>query len=126
MRAFAEQVHVDVAEDRPEAIGIFDLGDAFADRQPQAVVERAGALAGRPREESRFVDARQIRNHRTVGRVDRDHARGLRNERADRDDVAFRFRVRAEDRERIAVLAADDGRDGGASEHRRARAVPCR
>jgi hypothetical protein len=100
--ALAEQVQVDRAERRQVAVGVVVRVRvaAVGDREPVVRDDLPGHRAG---EDPAVVHQRQ----RVLLALDhRGHRVGVRPERADRHTVAAR--VGAEDRVRVAVLAARD------------------
>ena len=103
MGAFAEQIEIEVAQDRRKAVGVVELDDVVAEAGAQlvALVEPFGSG---PANSPALMDARQRRAFAMF--ADRLDIRGFGEERA--HDVLAAFGVQAEIVERIGVAALDD------------------
>ena len=110
VRAFGDQVRIEVAEERPEAVRILDVGLEAAREHAQPVRERRAGpdLAG---EETGRIDALQRRARRARLGIDDGDPLRPRQERA-HDDLAV-FDVHAQHGERVAVPGLDDGEHVG-------------
>ena len=102
MGAFAEQIQIEVGQDRRKAIGVVEIDDGVAEAGAQLVALRA--VRQRAGEQAGVVDARQ--RCRLAVLVDRLDLGGLRQERAHHGLVALG--VQAEIVKRIGVAAFDD------------------
>ena len=110
--AFAEQVFVDLAQHRREAVGILDVPSERPGAHVQGVGEAFGAAGDDAGEEAFGIDAFERDEIRRTARVaDRDLG-GLRGEDRDADRLAVAT-VHPEHAERVAVPAADDRLDVG-------------
>jgi hypothetical protein len=111
MLAFAEQMEIEVRQDRRKAIGVFHLDLVVAEAGAQAIVTVAGVdMAG---EETGVVDARQVVD--VAGVVENLHGAGVGQE--DAHDRPIALDVPAEVVERIGVVAVDDGFGRGREAH---------
>ena len=102
MGAFAEQIEIEVGQDRRKAVGIVEIDDVVAEAGAQLVA--LGAVRQRAGEQAGVVNARQRRRFAML--VDRLDLGGLRQERAHHGLVALG--VKAEIVEGIGVAAFDD------------------
>src|ERR1700730_6785680 len=126
MRSFAEQVEIEIGQDRREAGGILDLELAFAVTRAQAIVARS--IGQTTLEQTGIVDALKIAFVAML--VDDGNAFGIRKE--DANDRRVIFYMRAEIAERIGMATLDDGigfrrervHCGAPSERERMRQVP--
>ena len=100
--AFAEQIEVEVAQDRREAVGVFEVDHGVAEAGAQLIAFRA--IRQGAREQARVVDAQKLGGLAVL--ADRLDVRGFGQERAHHGRLAFS--VEAEIVERIGVAALDD------------------
>ena len=106
MRAFVEQVQIEVGEDREEAVGILHLDGVVAEAHAQPVT--AVMARDRAGKQARLVHARQLALL-AVFEHDRDMG-GVRHEHP--HDGLVAFEMRAEEIERVGVMA-DEQRVSG-------------
>ncbi len=126
MRSFAEQVEIEIGQNRREAVGILDLDLPFAVTRAQAIVARS--IGQMTLEQAGIVDALKIAFVAKL--VDDGNAFGIRKE--DANDGRVIFYMRAEIAERIGMATLDDGigfrrertHCGSPSERERMRQVP--
>ena len=102
MGAFAEQIQVEIGQDRRKAVGVVEIDHGVAEAGAQLVA--LGAVRQRAGEQPGVVNARQRRRFAML--VDRIDLRGLRQERAHHGPVALG--VQAEIVKRIGVAAFHD------------------
>ena len=109
--ALGDQMDVELAEDRWEAIGVVDLDPLAAGLEPQPMGERRvrGQL---DHEQAVAMRPRQLRDHVAIAGIEHPDPIGLGLEGADHDPAAA-VGVQAEEVERIAVVAPDQGLDRG-------------
>ena len=126
MRAFAQQVEIEIGQDRRKAIGVFDLDLPFAVARAHAIAARS---VGQPAlEQPGVVNALEIAFVALL--VDDRDVLGIRKE--DAHDRRVAFDVRAEIVERVGMATLDDGigfrreraHCGASSERERMRQVP--
>ena len=103
MRAFAQQIQIEIGQKRRKSIGIVQVDDLVAEACAQLVF--AGRARERAREQPGIMDARQDRSPAIL--VDRRHFGRLRQKGT--NDRPIVFGVRAEIVERIRVTSFDDG-----------------
>ena len=78
MRAFAEQMQIEIGQDRRKAVGVLELDLAVAEARAQPIVRVA--RGDRPGEQAGVVDARQfadvpgVVDHLDLGGVGQKHA----------------------------------------------------
>ena len=102
MGAFAEQMEIEVGQDRRKAVGIVELDDIVAEAGAQLIFARA--VRQRTGEQPGFMDLLQRRAFAVL--ADRLDIPRLGEERA--HDLPVAFGVQAEIAERIGVAAFDD------------------
>ena len=126
MRSFAEQVEIEIGQDRREAVGVFELDLPVAVARAQAIVSRP--IGQTALEQAGIMDALKIAFVAML--VDDGNAFGIRKE--DANDGRVIFYMRAEIAERIGMATLDDGISfrrerahcGAPSERERMRQVP--
>ena len=110
--ALDQQVEVEFAQHRAEAVRVFDVVGVFAavGQESQAVAERLLRPAIRPGEEALLADLRQIGDDATGRAVDHADLARLRQEGADHQllRTAAPFPVHAEDGKGIVVIGVHD------------------
>ncbi|GCC48612.1 hypothetical protein chiPu_0032951, partial [Chiloscyllium punctatum] len=97
MRAFAEQIEIEIAQDRRKAVGVLQLDDVVAESGAELVARRAVRQGAR--EQAGIMDPRQRCGFAML--ADRLDIGGIRQEGA--HDVAIPLGVQAEIVERIGV-----------------------
>src|ERR1700730_9520120 len=126
MRSFAEQVEIEIGQDRREAVGILDLDLPFAVTRAQAIVARS--IGQTTLEQTGIVDAWKIAFVAML--VDDGNAFGIRKEDANDARAIFYMRTEIADRTGTATLYAVTGfrgeraHCGAPSEPERRRQVP--
>ena len=126
MGPFAEQIEIELGQDRREAVGVFELDLPVAVARAQAIVSRP--IGQTALEQAGIVDALKIVFVTLF--VDDGNFLGVRKE--DANDGRVIFDMRAEIAERIGMATFDDGigfrreraHCGAPSERERMRQVP--
>ncbi len=102
MGALAEQIEIEIGQDRRKAVGVLELDDIVAERRAQLVARRAVRQAAR--EQAGIMDARRAAPPRRARRSPR-HCRRRQERRAPR---CVTLGMEPEIVERIGVAAFDD------------------
>ena len=114
MAAFVEQMQVEVAEQRPERIGILGLLHGLGPGNAQSIRQ---ALADEALEQPLRLRRFEAAEHAAIGAGDHLHLVRARQERA--DDVSAVVRMRPEHGERVAMRGVRQRIRGGAVEVQR-------
>ena len=104
----ADQIDVELAENRLKTIWVFDLCDAAPDCDAQPVAQVALAAWKRACEEAGPIDALEHPQACPAAGVDDLDARRVRRKRADGKRLGFTAAVGTENGERIGVVPAHD------------------